>query len=557
MNKKLSLQLLLTCIFVLITRASYAEVPMIDRGDGYAVYPTSSKNEELEDLKEPAKELFNLFGDFGATGVQETQPNQNTTPDSEAFPSPVSQNPKQSKQTIGQSTNGNPIEVYEFWNGEDTSLRRVVFVGGIHGGYEWNSVLLAYQAIDYFSQNPTIIPQGIKVQVIPVANPDGLKRIVGQTGRFSPPWNSLSEQSANISQTRPGRFNGNMSAPRPNGAPYEGVDLNRNWSCRHSTTAYWGDVVVSGGASPFSEKETQVLKTFFETDKPAAVVYWHSQWGAIFPGGCDQAHEKTLLLRDAYAKASGYEAKPWYKDSGITGDATDWLASIDVPAIVVELKNHTETDWAENLGGIKATLAFAAPEIPSGQAIMTPAPQSGKYTMYRQSDYSDRLPDDGRSCTLSQSGCGPSTVANIVANWKNPSIRPPDVIRHYGLNTSANRYLGCGGSTMAGAKEVLEQVYGFKTQIIIKEGSSPMTLEQAIPKLLPFIRSGSWIFVGGNFQTFTTGGHYVVIVDIKETGSGYEIYALDSAYGNRNVIPVNYNYMYPKPYIKKAMAVRP
>ena len=46
---------------------------------------------------------------------------------------------------IGTSVEGRTIDAYTYGDG-DTNL---LFVGGIHGGYEWNSVLLAYEMMDH------------------------------------------------------------------------------------------------------------------------------------------------------------------------------------------------------------------------------------------------------------------------------------------------------------------------------------------------------------------------------------------------------------------------
>src|SRR3972149_1443892 len=51
---------------------------------------------------------------------------------------------------IGMSVSGRKIEAYTVGNGP----QHIVFVGGIHGGYEWNSVLLAYTFLDYIAANP-------------------------------------------------------------------------------------------------------------------------------------------------------------------------------------------------------------------------------------------------------------------------------------------------------------------------------------------------------------------------------------------------------------------
>src|SRR5690606_26513914 len=155
---------------------------------------------------------------------------------------------------IGRSEQNRPIYRYTFGDGPV----HVVFVGAIHGGYEWNSALLAYQAIDYFALFPQDIPENITLHIIPTANPDGLFLVTGQEGRFTeadiPPGDPLN--------LLPGRFNAN------------GVDLNRNWDCRWSATAFFRDQAISGGSAPFSERETQVLRDFLTQPTIKAVVFW-------------------------------------------------------------------------------------------------------------------------------------------------------------------------------------------------------------------------------------------------------------------------------------------
>jgi murein tripeptide amidase MpaA len=111
--------------------------------------------------------------------------------------------------TIGTSVEGRSIEAYTFGTGEHNLL----FVGGIHGGYEWNTVVLAYAFIDYFTQYPESIPEGITVHIIPSLNPDGIFAVTGLEGAFS------EAQVTEIAPTATGRFNAHA------------VDLNRNFDC--------------------------------------------------------------------------------------------------------------------------------------------------------------------------------------------------------------------------------------------------------------------------------------------------------------------------------------
>jgi len=84
------------------------------------------------------------------------------------------------RAVLGSSVQGRAIEAYTYGTGETL----LVFVGGIHGGYEWNSVLLAYELMDYLAEDPSRIPSNMRVTVIPDANPDGTWKIVGKEGRF-------------------------------------------------------------------------------------------------------------------------------------------------------------------------------------------------------------------------------------------------------------------------------------------------------------------------------------------------------------------------------------
>lgn len=50
---------LISFVLLFIVRSVQAEIPMIDRGDGYAVYPTSVKN--VDKIKEVPRDLFNFY----------------------------------------------------------------------------------------------------------------------------------------------------------------------------------------------------------------------------------------------------------------------------------------------------------------------------------------------------------------------------------------------------------------------------------------------------------------------------------------------------------------
>jgi hypothetical protein len=251
--------------------------------------------------------------------------------------------PKELKDTsapeyeiIGYSAQNRPIEIYRFGNGG----KLLVFAGAIHGGYEWNSALLAWEFIDYLKSNSEIIPKNLSVAVIPALNPDGLAKIAGKEGRFA-----AADIPAGTNET--GRFNANN------------VDLNRNFDCNWQPKGIWRQKEVSAGSAAFSEPESAALRDYVLKNKPAAVVFWHSQSNAVYGSMCNaDMSDETRAILNAYAKASGYPAKDTFDQYQVSGDATDWLASIHISAITVELATHQSIEWQKNLAGINALFQY-------------------------------------------------------------------------------------------------------------------------------------------------------------------------------------------------------
>lgn len=207
------------------------------------------------------------------------------------------------------------IQAYQFGDGP----RTIVLVGGIHGGYEANTVLLAEKLVDHFRANPADVLPGIRLVIIPVANPDGLARSYGLAGRFNA----------------------------------SGVDLNRNWGCNWSETAYLGDMPIDPGPRPFSEPETRALRAYFLEERPDAVIFYHSAIGAIFSGECGDAHPAALWMGDLLSRATGYPHER-FTAYEVSGDASDWLAERGVPAAVIELSTHEAVEFERNLAGVMA-----------------------------------------------------------------------------------------------------------------------------------------------------------------------------------------------------------
>jgi len=244
---------------------------------------------------------------------------------------------------IGQSVEGRDLVAYRYGTG-DTEL---LFIGDVHGGYTWNTALLAYQTMDYLKANPDAVPATLRVTVIPVLNPDGLYRVVGTSTAAFTRADVAPSSAAQIA----GRFNANN------------VDLNRNFDCDWKSSTLWQGRTVSGGAEVFSEPESRAIRDYIETHTPAAVVVWYAASGGVFASSCHNGVSlEALALTDRYAKASGYKAYESFNFYDIPGDMVNWLAKKGIPAVSVLLATHTDTEWTKNLAGIKAVIAHYAQE---------------------------------------------------------------------------------------------------------------------------------------------------------------------------------------------------
>jgi hypothetical protein len=262
-----------------------------------------------------------------------TTPEEATTTPSDTATT-TAQNP--GTEVIGTSAGGHDIVASHYGTGST----EILFVGGIHGGYSYNTSLLAYQLMDYLAANPSAVPANERVTVIPELNPDGIAKVVGSDGRFS-----ASDIPASA-DTAAGRLNAN------------GVDIDRNFDCNWQSSAVVQNKKESGGTAAFSEPEAQAIQSYVTAHKPAAAVVFFSAAGGVYASACGGSPSADdLALMNAYAKASGYPASNAFDSYNVTGDIVDWFAKVGIPGISVLLTDHTSTEWDKNLAGIQAVLA--------------------------------------------------------------------------------------------------------------------------------------------------------------------------------------------------------
>lgn len=237
---------------------------------------------------------------------------------------------------IGTSVEGRQITAYTYGNGPT----KLLFVGGVHGGYEWNSVYLAYRLVDYLTANPSVIPTSVTLTIIPALNPDGLFAVVGTEGRFA-----VDDVPDAANTTGVGRLNAHN------------VDLNRNFDCKWQSESTWKGNIVNAGVKPFSEPEAAALRDYILKTTPEAAIFWHSAANTVYGSECEKGIlPSTLALMDLYSSAASYKKVGKFDAYPITGDVEGWLASINIPAITVELESHDRTDWERNLAAVLAVL---------------------------------------------------------------------------------------------------------------------------------------------------------------------------------------------------------
>jgi len=275
------------------------------------------------------------------TATPEPTPTHVPTPTPAPTPTPQ---PFEEAFIYGYSVEDRPLQGYRLGTGASARF----IIGAIHGGYEWNTVEVVSKTLEYYRAHREELPSNVALYLIPLANPDGYAAgrdaIVGRTNAH-------------------------------------GVDLNRNWDYTWQPTATHGTRPVSAGTAPFSEPETAALRDLLLGKRPDAVIFYHSAMGVIF-SGTDRGTSFTYNLAEVIAAATGYQ----HQTEGIpgqitTGDAIDWLSTIGIAGIEIELTTHAsidEAEWQRNLRGIKAFLDWQIPQASvADEGATTETPPSG------------------------------------------------------------------------------------------------------------------------------------------------------------------------------------
>lgn len=221
-------------------------------------------------------------------------------------------------ESIGQSAQGRSILSYIFGAGPTTYL----FTGAIHGN-EISSKYTMDNFVADLEANPSKVPAGARVVIVPAVNPDGVARAMRNNAR---------------------NVNLNRNFPAP------------NWVS--DTTVAGGRVENgAGGASAGSEPETQALINLTNRFNPRLVVTHHSQGYLV---NTNDIGISTNAGRE-YARLAGYR-HVLSADTGaafgfeMTGTYEDWLYYRGTPVVLVELDSHTGNHYNRNSSAMWAML---------------------------------------------------------------------------------------------------------------------------------------------------------------------------------------------------------
>lgn len=229
---------------------------------------------------------------------------------------------------IGHSFEGRDIWGWRFGTGS----KLLLLVGGIHNGFESNTVLLVNALIDHFETTPTDVLPGMSIILVPVLNPDGLA----------------------LGRTTNGRFNGNN------------VDLNRNWGCDWSADAYWRQQKVNPGTQAFSEPETQALSVFMQQTRLVAALFYHAAADGLFEGTCNDKVDSAQLAA-VYGDASGYPYGKPFDAYTVSGTESNWADGQGILSADVELASSRSTEFDRNLRGILALQCWITGDLQQPQ----------------------------------------------------------------------------------------------------------------------------------------------------------------------------------------------
>ena len=222
--------------------------------------------------------------------------------------------------------------------------KRKIFLNGAHHSLEWitSSLLLNYACdyaaalrdeTDFCGENILKIYNSATFYIVPMVNPDGVDFVINGIKKANPAYELVKGAIGGKNIKKYWQANAN------------GVDLNHNYD------AYFDEgkkmerkLGITGanytrysGKKPFSEPETQAVKSLFEKEKFDISIAFHSQGEEIYYDFAKKS--KYKYIADALAAKSGYTVAETDGIASVTG-FKDWVIDkFGLPSFTVEVGN--------------------------------------------------------------------------------------------------------------------------------------------------------------------------------------------------------------------------
>jgi hypothetical protein len=160
----------------------------------------------------------------------------------------------------------------------------------------------------------------------------------------------------------------------------------------------------------------------------------------------------------------------------------------------------------------------------------------------------DNYPLPG-GCTICKAGCGPTSISMILSSYIDKKFTPSGVVDLY---KQSGLELGCKGSTVGDAQQILEQ-NGMKTTDLLYYGETPT--QEVINDLKSYLQYGWTMFMLAKFCPKGCG-HFFWIVDIDNNNN---VWTYDPGYGNidgKKIVPLNESSLNPPAHYYVAFGVK-
>lgn len=269
------------------------------------------------------------------------------------------------------------------------------------------------------------------------------------------------------------------------------------------------------GLAQWDGSRKQTLLNALLRDKPDYSKYLSLTYGAgagDFSNAPADVNDYLIQyeLEFLYTEASpgGNRSTVWgdLKNSSSAGDAADLFNSDFEGSSDTSTGRRTqaETILTQLSGGSAASSSSSSTSSSAG--CDTTAQPAGLVVYYSQHDpkWAQTAYSGG---TIDEDGCGPTSMAMILASLVDKTITPPDVVAVAGQQSG-------GTSSYANLINGVNQKWGLSIQ------SKLVSMDEAIN----FVQSGKgYVWMGGSGDTvatpFTPGGHMVAMVGVKDNGN--------------------------------------